>query len=619
MKFSKQYKRLRDKLAQGWNTWNTKSLLSHVLLLEAFSINICIKRNTGINKLNEKQYLKNVYIQVYKRRKWNDIVKLGNRTYDGKYIDLTVKWYDIKFRVQSATMENNLLLLITPLDIPKEVPYLVVEAEMLWNKKGKISKTNNQLIAQMHEKCVIVGSTKDTINYELPIDIPYLSFKLDCPIGIYTNNNMNLEEISKIMVSRNKERKSESEKYGDLVDIYNAVQSVSAWNSIYDYENKRIITPVSRYWAGMFWGGYVLFPWDTYFAALMASLDNKELAYVNAIEITKEITPGGFVPCVSSSRGKSFDRSQPPVGSLIIRAIYNRYKEKWFLKEVYDELLEWNRWRPKQRANGKFLSWGSHHVEQKLNQFYNERIQSTEGAAFESGLDNSPMFDDVPFNKDKNVVELADVGLMSLYIADCEALADIATILEKYDDAVELKKRAEKYKAALATLWDEDLGIYLNYRTDINEKSYRLSPTLFFPMIVKLPSQEQAERMIKDHFFNREEFYGDWILPSIARNDPAFHDQNYWRGRVWAPFNFLIYLGLNNYNLPRAKAKLIEKSKNLLLKEYLTDGHIHENYNAITGEGDDIRTSDCYYNWGALLGFISLIEAGFFKIKDNND
>ena len=49
---------------------------------------------------------------------------------------------------------------------------------------------------------------------------------------------------------------------------------------------------------------------------------------------------------------------------------------------------------------------------------------------------------------------------------------------------------------------------------------------------------------IQAHYENPKEFWGEWALPSIARNDPAFGDQNYWRGRIWAPMNFLVYLAL---------------------------------------------------------------------------
>jgi hypothetical protein len=56
-----------------------------------------------------------------------------------------------------------------------------------------------------------------------------------------------------------------------------------AWNTIYDPTANRVITPVSRYWNTFFGGNYVLFCWDTYFGAYVAALDNKNLAYANAL------------------------------------------------------------------------------------------------------------------------------------------------------------------------------------------------------------------------------------------------------------------------------------------------------------------------------------------------
>ena len=116
--------------------------------------------------------------------------------------------------------------------------------------------------------------------------------------------------------------------------------------------------------------------------------------------------------------------------------------------------------------------------------------------------------------------------------------------------------------------------------------------------------------MMADHFYNPEEFWGDWILPSIARNDPAYPEQTSRRGRIWAPMTFLVYLGLRNYDLPEARADLTARSRALLLKEWLENGHVHENYSADTGEGCDKPNSDRFYHWGGLLGLIAFIEAG---------
>ena len=67
--------------------------------------------------------------------------------------------------------------------------------------------------------------------------------------------------------------------------------------------------------------------------------------------------------------------------------------------------------------------------------------------------------------------------------------------------------------------------------------------------------------MIEKHLLNPEEFWGQWVIPSIARNDPAFHDQDYWRGRIWGPMNYLVYLGLRNYDdsrrAPRVRAEVL--------------------------------------------------------------
>ena len=65
--------------------------------------------------------------------------------------------------------------------------------------------------------------------------------------------------------------------------------------------------------------------------------------------------------------------------------------------------------------------------------------------------------------------------------------------------------------------------------------------------------------MVGEHLLNPGEFWGEWVVPSSPRNDPAFKDQNYWRGRIWGPMNFLVYLGLRNYNLPLARSELREE------------------------------------------------------------
>ena len=92
-------------------------------------------------------------------------------------------------------------------------------------------------------------------------------------------------------------------------------------------------------------------------------------------------------------------------------------------------------------------------------------------AKYES-LDNSPLYDDVPFNPVTHTMDLADVSLMSYYVMDCDALSKIAAVLGRTGDVEELQERSGKYAKRLATMWDDDEGIYLNKRLSIRVKSH---------------------------------------------------------------------------------------------------------------------------------------------------
>jgi len=325
--------------------------------------------------------------------------------------------------------------------------------------------------------------------------------------------------------------------------------------------------------------------------------------------MTRHLTPEGFVPNYAAGRGSSFDRSQPPVGSLMVRELYRHYGDKWFVDSLFDALLSWNRWWPENRTIDGYLSWGSDPWPEgrkgKLAAY------SPRAARFESGLDNSVMWDDVSFNKETHTLELACVDLMSFYIADCNALADLADVLGR-SEADELRQRADHYTEKLQTLWNEDAGIFMNRRTDTGAFDDSLSPALFYPMLAGACTQEQADRMIQNYMLNPEKFGGDWLITMTPWDDPAWKDNDYWRGRIWAPVNFLVYLGLRNVDSPDAQREFAEKSGKLILKEWLENGHVHENYSPVSGDGCSLEESDKFYHWGGLLSAIALIEEGFY-------
>ncbi len=606
----KKYESIQQYLQTGWGTFNHNSVLSHVLLPAGLALNIGVK----IEENENVGYLREAYISSRDVRP--ELINPGYHALDGSYTDLVITWKKIKFRVQSAVNNSSdLVVLITPIEMPDKHVNIILETGMLWNKPGIIKKLGNQIVATALKRNITIRSIGEVKEEFVAATAPYMAVKFNGEVAFYTGSStQNIQSVKDIIAKKRSSLEKEFAQYGTSSETYKAIQNVLGWNIIYDAAQNRVIYPVSRLWNDNFGGQSVLFCWDTYFSAYMASMKSKELAYANAVEITKSITPGGFVPnWAGSYKNGSFDRSQPPVGSLIFKELYRKYKEKWVLEYVFEDLLKWNRWWPKNRDNNGLLCWGSNKVLPPLVGDF--AANQWQGAAYESGLDNSPMYDSVPFNKDNNMLALADAGLMGLYIMDCDALAEIAQVLNKQSVAKELTDRANKYRIHIKELWSEPDGMYLNKRTDNGSFSPRTSPTNFYPLLGKAATQGQAERMINEHLLNAEEFNTQWMMPSISKKDPAYKDQEYWRGRIWGPMNFLVYMGLQNYDLPKARSILAEKSNQLLMENVKINGWVFENYNGITGNVTDQkegrRQGDNYYHWGALLGFISLIEKGY--------
>ena len=587
----------------GWNTWNTRSMLSHVLMPEQFAIHL------GIKSYHSGECLREVVVTTKKEAAR---VKPGPHAYDGSFTSLEVEWDGVQIRVETAIKDNHWFAVVTPLNTQLKTACLTIEAGVLWGAEGSARRTGDTLMVENTKSSVTVV-TSATLREEPVTEIlgPYLMVPLDGSICITTNKAQLAKTIAIVADAKTAFLESRKHRDAKMQELYDAIQICLAWDTVYDPFMQRVISPVSRAWSCDN-GGWVLFDWDTYFAAWMAGMENKDLAYANAIAITELVTDRGFIPCMTRANGlKTEDRSQPPVGAITVKALCDMFHETILAETLFDILLGWNRWWSKHRDWNGYLCWGSNPYEPNIGHILETVVCNTRFASMlESGLDNSPMYKEVAYDKERNLMALADVGLMSFYIADCKALIELAREIGRHDVIEELQQRATKYAANLQNLWCEETGLFLNKRMDNGAFEHRLSPTLFYPLLAGVPTPEQAERMINEHFFNPDEFWGDWILPSIARNDPMYPEQNYWRGRIWAPQNFLVYLGLRNYELPEARKALVEKSEALLMKEWRAHGHVHENYNGDTGDGcgSEKDNSDPFYHWGGLLALISIME-----------
>ena len=459
---SPRYRALQQRLAQGWNTWDVHSVTTQVLLPEGLAIHMGLKHNTTEGG---DAFLEDALIG--RLTPGAEQVTPGPHSWDGSYTDLPVAWQGHRWRVQSAHAGADLVLLVTPLpssannrsaadrrlhrQLPLEPPRQR-HSPRRFHPGGRLLRQPVHLLHLCPHR--IAGR---------PIDRRYPSALRTSPPTSPAPSASAPGGVARWLRFEGHRRSGGTPTNQSVTaagtngPILDAIQTTLGWDTIYEPSNHRVISPVSRVWS-VGWGGYVLFDWDTFFAATMASIGDRDLAYANALEILREETPQGFVPNYArAGNWKSSDRSEPPVGAITVLGLYRQFHDRWFLEDAFAPLLRWNRWWDQHRQIQGYLAWGSDPDNQPAN--LDDTSRGThQGAEFESGLDNSPMYDGTFYNPHTHLLEYADVGMMSLYIADCDALAEIAGVLDHPGDQKELADRAARYRAKLATLWDPQTG-----------------------------------------------------------------------------------------------------------------------------------------------------------------
>ena len=231
-------------------------------------------------------------------------------------------------------------------------------------------------------------------------------------------------------------------RYGDHNETYAGMQTAISWNVIFTpYEG--IFTPVFR---GSPWDvskphNYVLFEWDTYLSSLLASVTDLWTAKSNIIRMTKSLIFKGYVAGFWNGLCGEVDKSKPPVGGLALELMLRRHPEEaWMGELLLPQLVMWNRWWAQTRqfspvsgaknttVGGGLLAPGSTRANVKLAISCED--QSPVGASrCETGLDNSPLYDDAKFVSSEDVINSVDVGMTALYARDCLALAAVCARL----------------------------------------------------------------------------------------------------------------------------------------------------------------------------------------------
>jgi len=393
---------------------------------------------------------------------------------------------------------------------------------------------------------------------------------------------------------------------GPSGDILAAISNNMNNSRIYSSDNKMLAISVSRTFGANSANSCPYFCWDSFFSALLACLDDPAMGRQTVRAILSGQTAEGLVPnFLHWNNGEiSKDRSQPPVGSMCIWKMHQYRPDTDFLREVYPQLATWHAWWMKARnaRNDGLLQWGT-------------ATGKLQYAQDETGWDDTPHFQGVEGLKMVGATMNAyAVDLCSLWAMDAHYLALISEAIGKPEEAKAYRKEAAGMNGRInSKLWNEKLGIYCSRFWDKDNGTpgdflTRITPANFYPLISGAPDAGRAQEVLAI-MTDPARFWGEWILPTVSRQDPVFFEQTYWHGTIWGPVNYLVFQGVKRYAPPQVITAFAQKSVRIFMDSWLANGYCGENFLSTDGT---VRGNH-NYTWGALMclvGLESIIDIG---------
>ena len=635
---------LQRSLARGWGLWLHDSLLAAVQLPSAvrFDLHLCALAAGGGNcALRAIQDDGNVRVGLHAN-------------------DRSIAQFYLAFGGANASVSvlgggQDLQVLVEPVSCNGGADCsgyaFAVSGSMLWLRAGAISSDAASLNARplglpaVTLRGASVGAAPPVDPGQLMPNVtarPFLAVSLAAGAVAFSTLGPSAPSVAAVQAAAAAAAAAEVARYahyGDaLAEAAQGVQAAVSWNMIYTPAELGPFPPVSRAWSSddpaptdvdaAQWS-YVIFAWDNMFASLLAGLTSRDLAYSSLIQAVRSKSAAGFTPNYGGGGAKSVDRTEPPLGGRVLLEFFRKFQDAWIVELLLDDFidnLDWF-WRRRRLPPLGLIALGSDPVPSYAPPDW-LGVNQMQGARFESGLDNSPMYDGPSyFNNVSHQMQAYDVGMSSLFVAEAAAVATLARAVGRDADAAALEAQAAQVRALIAsTLWDEGAGTFKNFITANNTLSTRVSPTSFYALAAHAATDAQAARMATEWATNASRFclsaswpagVGDgcfWGLPSISADDPAFPALGYWRGFVWGPMAQLTFWSFREYaHVPAvaaAQAALVAQMKAAFLEQWRLHRHVCENYDPRKGATE--CTGSLFYSWGALTALLSFEAAGVY-------
>ena len=342
-----------------------------------------------------------------------------------------------------------------------------------------------------------------------------------------------------------------------------------------------------------------LWLWDSAMHALAFRHIDPELARNQIRAILEYQLPDGMLPDAVYDEGvvSEIDHpiyaevTKPPILAWASLKLHETEPDLKFLNDIYVPLVRWNAW---------WFSMNDDDVDGLVQ--YNH--------PYSSGLDDSPLWDyGMPVESpDLNTYLCIQMG----------SLAMMAEFLGMDSEAKMWRRRAAAIvQRMIQDFWDEESGVFRAMRG--SESIPVITPFNLYPIWTGQLPDHIRNRLIH-HLTDTNEFWGENMLPTVARNDPHYDPCTMWRGPVWVNINYFFIEALRQVGEDKLADELTHKTLDLIMSHQ----GIFEYYQADGGEPPPHAAEA--FGWTAAV-FIDLaiaassqeIKPGMLRNGDSSD
>jgi len=245
---------------------------------------------------------------------------------------------------------------------------------------------------------------------------------------------------------------------------------------------------------------------------------------------------------------------------------------------------------------------------------------------FAVGVDNDPC---IFFRPPKSCGSIYLNSLMYRELLAMDYLCQRLGLSELGQDYAEEARRL--FAAVQEHCWDERDGFF--YNVDLNLLPVSHKPGLhygqprswdcliqrigvwsgFLALWAGIATEEQADRMVKEHALNPKTFCGEYGIRTLSKmekmyNLRATNNPSNWLGPVWGVSNYMVFRGMAKYGYQAQAAELVEKTVRLFARDMERFGALHEYY--VPESGEPVMNRG-FQNWNYLvMNMMAWLEKG---------